>query len=594
MKWLLSFILLFMGTTGGFAQGKVQFNNDSVHLVYFTTDSNSLLPADVGLAGLATPATNQALLTAELWAGTSSSTLQYVTNTTFGAIPGRWTVRNVTLPFAGGSSDYYQIQVYTTTAASYAAATAGVGLYYGETPIFTAVAGAGAAYNSLVNPTSPALSTWPAGGYPIPGSSYKGAIMLQAGLQAPSPPVILTQPADQTVIEGQTVTFTVVASGVPPPSYHWFRGSGDVAGATNATYAISRVQASDAGSYSVVVSNPYGSATSGVATLTVVFPPSITRQPSGTTVPAGVPITLTVAASGTEPLCYQWLNGTGAISGATNASLTMSPVQTNNADGYFVVVTNLYGAATSSIATVTVYVPVRITVQPASRTVPARSTASFTVLADGFPPPGYQWSFWGTNLLGATSSSLTITNVRLADLGDYAVFVNNGNSSRQSASATLTMSPSITSPYLGATAIWGRSAGLTVSAIGSGRLSYQWYKDGVLIASGTNQVFNLPTVQLGDGGYYSVVVSSDYGSVTNSAQLVLNPAGTGLGLYAGITISGAAGYTYEIQYSTDLRVTNSWVSLTNRILEQPVELWVDITTNAAETQKRFYRILPGQ
>lgn len=310
--------------------------------------------------------------------------------------------------------------------------------------------------------------------------------------------------------------------------------------------------------------------------------------------PAGAPVTLTVVASGTEPLIYQWLNSTGAIVGATNASFTMSPIQTNNADGYFVVVTNLYGAVTSSVATLIVYVPVSITVQPASRTVPAHSTVSFSVLADGYPPPGYQWSFWGTNLPGATSSSLTITNVRLADLGDYAVFVSNGYSSRQSASATLTMSPSITSPYLGVTAIWGRSAGLSVSAIGSGQLSYQWYKDGSLLASGTNQVFNLPTVGLGDGGYYSVVVSSDYGSVTNSALLVVNPAGMDLGLYAGITISGAAGYTYEIQYSTDLRLTNSWVSLTNRTLEQPVELWVDITTNAAETQKRFYRILPGQ
>ena len=48
-----------------------------------------------------------------------------------------------------------------------------------------------------------------------------------------------------------------------------------------------------------------------------------------------------------------------------------------------------------------------------------------------------------------------------------------------------------------------------------------------------------------------------------------------MGLYAGITITGAAGYHYEIQYTMDLTVTNAWVTLTNLTLQAPVELWVD-------------------
>jgi predicted outer membrane repeat protein len=59
-------------------------------------------------------------------------------------------------------------------------------------------------------------------------------------------------------------------------------------------------------------------------------------------------------------------------------------------------------------------------------------------------------------------------------------------------------------------------------------------------------------------------------------------------------IGGAAGYSYEIQYTMDLTVTNAWVTLTNLTLDQPNELWVDTTTNAATTQRRYYRILPGQ
>ena len=74
---------------------------------------------------------------------------------------------------------------------------------------------------------------------------------------------------------------------------------------------------------------------------------------------------------------------------------------------------------------------------------------------------------------------------------------------------------------------------------------------------------------------------------------MVNPANMDLGMYAGIVITGAAGYRYEIQSTTDLRDTNAWVTLTNLTLQQPVELWVDTSVNAATKEHRYYRILPG-
>jgi hypothetical protein len=86
-------------------------------------------------------------------------------------------------------------------------------------------------------------------------------------------------------------------------------------------------------------------------------------------------------------------------------------------------------------------------------------------------------------------------------------------------------------------------------------------------------------------------VNSPYGSVTNTpAQLVVNPANISLGLYAGITIEGVPGYTYGIEYTTDLQNTNSWQSLTNITLSQPVEIWVDTNVNVPTALKRFYRV----
>ena len=87
-----------------------------------------------------------------------------------------------------------------------------------------------------------------------------------------SKPTITTQPKSQTVDEGSSVTFSVVAAGTAPLSYQWYKDGAEVSGATDASYTISSVTSSDAGSYTVTVSNSIGSVTSSAATLTVNKP----------------------------------------------------------------------------------------------------------------------------------------------------------------------------------------------------------------------------------------------------------------------------------------------------------------------------------
>src|SRR5262249_51326959 len=149
-------------------------------------------------------------------------------------------------------------------------------------------------------------------------------------------------------------------------------------------------------------------------------PPVITQSPTNWIAAAGTPVTLTAAATGTAPLTYQWWGDFGAIAGASGSGYVLGPVQPNQAGSYFLVGSNAYGIATSAVATVTVYVPVSISVQPNDQVVPAHGFALFSVTADGYPAPFYQWAFNGTNLQGATSTSLTISNVLLTDLGVYS------------------------------------------------------------------------------------------------------------------------------------------------------------------------------
>jgi len=192
------------------------------------------------------------------------------------------------------------------------------------------------------------------------GASQQFFRLLVGGTLPPAPtgPAIQTQPQSQTVTEGENATFTVAANGTSPLSYQWyFNTNTTLANATNTTFTVTNAQATNAGKYSVVVTNVVGSVTSVFATLTVTAPsaPTITNQPAPQTVSVGQTAVFSVIATGTSPLFYQWyFNTNTSLTGGTNATLTLPNAQTNNAGGYSVIVTNSLGAATSVVATLTV------------------------------------------------------------------------------------------------------------------------------------------------------------------------------------------------------------------------------------------------
>ena len=168
-------------------------------------------------------------------------------------------------------------------------------------------------------------------------------------------PAITQPPTSQTAAVGATAYFTVSVSGSEPLSYQWQRGGTNLPGATASLLTITNVQTFNAANYRVVVTNAQGSVTSAVAALTVLLPPSITQQPTNQAVRVGTNAVFTVVAAGSAPLSYQWwLSQTNLLSGATNATLTVSNVSAPmNGNKYRVVVNNLAGTVTSSEATLT-------------------------------------------------------------------------------------------------------------------------------------------------------------------------------------------------------------------------------------------------
>jgi hypothetical protein len=172
-----------------------------------------------------------------------------------------------------------------------------------------------------------------------------------------SQPIITNQPQSLTNVAGTTAVFSVGATGTEPLSYQWQLNSSWLSAETNASLTLSNVQGASAGGYSAIVTNVEGAATSAVATLTVVTPPSFAIQPAGQSVSLGANPVFSFAATGTPPFYYHLrfqqttdLPGSVSLFSPLRGTLVVSNVQVANAGDYVVIVTNVAGAATSQVA----------------------------------------------------------------------------------------------------------------------------------------------------------------------------------------------------------------------------------------------------
>ncbi len=198
-------------------------------------------------------------------------------------------------------------------------------------------------------------------GYTVAITNVAGSVTSSvAKLVVIDPPTIIQQPTNLTVNAGGTAVFAVTAGGTLPLSYQWqengfpLTDGGSISGSATPILTLTSVTLSNMANYSVVVTNAAGSITSSNASLTVDAPPTITLQPISLTNLVGTTASFAVMATGSLPLDYQWnFNGTN-INGATNLTLTLGNVQTNQAGNYAVLVTNNYGAILSSNAMLTV------------------------------------------------------------------------------------------------------------------------------------------------------------------------------------------------------------------------------------------------
>lgn len=303
----------------------------------------------------------------------------------------------------------------------------------------------------------------------------------------------------------------------------------------------------------------------------VVLPPrplAFTEQPGDQAVYPGEWTYLIADAVGTPPLYFQWqFNGTN-INGSTNGWLMVDAVTTNGLGVYSVMVSNSQGVIVSSNATLSLLPPVAPTFyyQPESLTAYTGQQLTFSLGVSGSPPFSYQWRKEGTNILGASGSagggygggygggpggdfSLTISNVSLADAGNYTVAISNSVGGIESTNATITVLtsvlPVITRNPRSLEVATGVNTWLSSAATGTPDPDFHWTRVGDMpppppsdppfpptelgsMSPGSNRVFYgaSPT----NAGVYFVTASNYAGAaVSSDALLTVLPPITNLG-----------------------------------------------------------------
>ena len=407
-----------------------------------------------------------------------------------------------------------------------------ISVFEGEQAVFTVVAsGSNLSYQ------------WQRGGVDIPGATAASYVIPSVSLAddgvlfrvvvgnsagsvgsdavaltvTPAAPVIVQQPQTQTIIEGDAVTFEVVAEGASL-AYQWFRNGAPIAGANATTYSIDPVALTDQGAaFYVRVSNASDTVTSQTATLSVSLrAPEILAQPGDQSVSEGQSATFSLVARGSS-LAYQWYRNGSVVVGATDAMLVLDAVSfAESGARFYVVVSNSLGSVQSADAGLLVGLAApQIAQQPASRVVAEGAAAVFEVTATGGALT-YQWQRDDVDVPGATAASYTLEGAALTDTGaTFRVQVSNSGGSVASAAATLTVThaaPVISQQPASLNVAEGEGATLAVQAVGSD-LAYQWSKDGAPVAGATASTYAIASASAADTGLYRVAVSNPGGSV---------------------------------------------------------------------------------
>ncbi len=431
------------------------------------------------------------------------------------------------------------------------------------------------------------------------GDQYEAVFSNGVGAAATSSAATLTvdhvtnMSASQTVDSGATANFTAGSSNPSSTdTVQWkvstngsstFSAVSSGSGATSTTYSFTASSGENSNQYEAVFSNSLGTFTSGPATLTVDFAPTVTTSPTSQTLNSGATVTFTAAASGNPVPAVQWQVMTSGgssfspISGATSTTYSFAASGAESGNQYEAVFTNSAGpAATTSVATLTVD---SVTTQPASQTVDTGDTATFTAASSN--PGGadtVQWkvsSNGGTSFTavsGATSTTFSFTASSAENANQYEAVFSNTAGTLTSSPATLTVdsAPTVTTSPASQTVNSGGTAIFTAAASGNPAPAVQWQvmtSGGTSfspISGATSTTYSFTATSGENGDQYEAVFSNSLGTIASSpATLTVDVAPAVTTSPASQTLNSGATVTFTAAASGNPAPTVQWKVSTN-------------------------------
>ena len=231
---------------------------------------------------------------------------------------------------------------------------------------------------------------------------------------------VSVQPGNPAVSIGQSVTLGAVVTatgGEVVTGYQWLTSANNQSPFTtvgnSAALTLNDIQLANAGYYYVAISyqtgGGQGNASSTAVQLIVNRQPAISTQPVSLTSPAGSNVVFSVTTGGALPLHFQWqFNGVnladgGRVTGSVGTNLEVQTITAGDAGNYDIVVTNLYGAATSDVATLQVFLAAPVIIGPTTATGKQGYPFNFSTSATGSAPI----TFGATGLPDGLSINLT-------------------------------------------------------------------------------------------------------------------------------------------------------------------------------------------
>ena len=337
-------------------------------------------------------------------------------------------------------------------------------------------------------------------------------------------PAFTTNPLSQNVSAGNSVTFGVVATGLPDPTYQWQKDGVDLDGETSKTLTIRNVTPAAAGSYRAVATNASGTKASTAASLTVIAAaPSITSQPANVSVMLGDRVDFSITAQGIPAPTYQWY-----LNGILAEGHTSDHFGAFKADGYHngytfkCIVSNVVGSTESTSATLMVGIPVAPTLltEPADVIGEIGASVDFAVDATAVPLPSYQWYLNGSPVEGATHASFGKFNIAGYHEGwQFYCVVSNDLGSVTSRTATIHVGtagpPSVTAVLADLTVLVGDSVDFSALFTGLPAPTYQWLLNGNPVDGRTAPNYGAFTAEgYHDGSTFACVATNAYGEAT--------------------------------------------------------------------------------